>query len=306
MMMRSAALLLAVAAPAALGFDYESNGPFNVTSTSRVSLTLPASTGCGTFCDVTVDAMLPLSAHATLPLAVFSPGFTMGTNDYKLIGDRLASHGYAVVFWEPGTEGPLRFLTQAARGKAVSSVIDWARDNLAADTNNVFALGHSAGGKSSVLAASEDSRIKGVLGIDAVDCPPPGQAYGDDFPAGVDLMSSTAAEYAWIGSELGPVPVLGQPCAPAECGFESYYGNSPSPAWVVEILDAGHNQFLDSRGASDICPTGDVSDAAVRGLTNTIAVAWAERTTRGVNIDEYLSNWAEQQQAQGAIKSTVK
>jgi pimeloyl-ACP methyl ester carboxylesterase len=145
----------------------------------------------------------------------------MGANDYKLTGKRLASHGYVVVSWQPGMETPFRALTHLARGKAVSALVDWARLNTAAaNSNNVIAMGHSLGGKSSVLAASADRRIKGVLGIDAVDCPPPGQSYGADFPAGVEMLTGTAASYAWIGSEFGPVPFLGVPCAPAECSFE--------------------------------------------------------------------------------------
>ena len=305
-MKSAAALLLASAvAPAALAFDYESAGPYNVTSTSGTPFTLPASTGCGAFCAVSLDTLVPTSG-SNLLLVVYSPGFTMGAADYKSAGERLASHGYVVVLWGPGTEGPLRSMTHLARGKAVSSIIDYAAANTAADSNNVFAVGHSAGGKSSVVAAAEDTRIKGVLGIDAVDCPPPGQVYGDDFPAAVDMMAATAASYAWIGSELGPVPVLGQACAPGDCGFESYYAQSPSPAWVVEVVGSGHNQFLDERGAADICPVGDATDASVRDLTNTITVAWAEHTTRGVNIDEYLNAWAGEQQAQGVIKSATK
>ncbi len=157
-----------------------------------------------------------------------------------------------------------------------------------------------------MIAASTDRRIKGVLGIDAVDCPPPGQSYGTDFPAGVEMLQGTAASYAWIGSEFGPVPFLGVPCAPAECGFQPYFNRSPSTSWLVEILGAGHNQFLDQRGASDICPTGSAADTSVQDLTNTIAVAWAEKTARGVNIDQYMRTWAAEQQAQRKITSSTK
>jgi hypothetical protein len=99
---------------------------------------------------------------------------------------------------------------------------------------------------------------------------------------------------------------LGVPCAPAECGFQPYFNRSPSTSWLVEILGAGHNQFVDNRGAADICPTGTATDATVQDLTNTIAVAWAEKTTRGVNIDQYMRTWAAEQQAQRKITSSTK
>lgn len=288
-------------------YIYEGAGPFNFTTLSGLSYNLPSSIGCGNSCSIELEVFLPPGDD--VPLVIYSAGFTLPTTQYKLTADRLASYGYAVVFWSPVTEGPFRFMTHLARGKAVSSVIDWASTNVptADSSGKVFVMGHSAGGKSSVIAASVDSRITGVLGIDAVDCPPPGQDYDSDFPASVDLMESTSARYAFVGSELGPVPVLGMPCAPAECGFEPFYANAPSsPAWLVEVLDAGHNQFLDARPQNDICPSGDITDAVVRDLTSTIAVAWAEYTVRGVEISAYLNNWSEEQVASGVVRSESK
>nr|WP_052479209.1 alpha/beta fold hydrolase [Kibdelosporangium sp. MJ126-NF4]CEL22987.1 putative ABC transporter ATP-binding protein [Kibdelosporangium sp. MJ126-NF4]CTQ90127.1 putative ABC transporter ATP-binding protein [Kibdelosporangium sp. MJ126-NF4] len=101
----------------------------------------------------------------THPLIVFPPAY--GTFDllYVAPARKLAEYGYDVVAYTPrgqyGSSGENNMMSPTDVDD-VSRVIDWAGANLGSDTTRVGATGISQGSLLSLLAASQDKRIRAV------------------------------------------------------------------------------------------------------------------------------------------------
>lgn len=162
-----------------------------------------------------------------------------------------------------------------------------------ADTENIYLIGHSRGGKISTLTAVEDPRVKSLFLIDPVDV----TVYA---PLSPEYPSATAAlEKSTRMDRKVPVGILGSglggDCVPADSNYETFFSAAPGLAWEGVIGDAGHLQFIDGRGKSAmdlICQVGAIPDATVRMVAQAMVVAWGELTLprKGVNADSKIDS----------------
>ncbi|KAK3246996.1 hypothetical protein CYMTET_43495 [Cymbomonas tetramitiformis] len=106
------------------------------------------------------------------PLAVFTSGFLVPSEQYQSYADHLASWGYVVLTYDK-VEGINSTLDDIVSSCLLRELIDWAESNEAiaplTDTSSVYLCGHSRGAKVSVLAAAEDPRVVAACLIDPVD-----------------------------------------------------------------------------------------------------------------------------------------
>lgn len=76
---------------------------------------------------------------------------------------------------------------------------------------------------------------------------------------------------------------LGGDCVPSNSNYALYYEAAPGAAFEAVLSDAGHLQFLDSRGSNlldAVCAAGPVADGTVAEISKALMVAWAEATLR--------------------------
>eukprot|EP00887_Chlorella_sp_A99_P006086 scaffold22.g6086.t1 len=222
------------------------------------------------------------------PLAVLSPGFLIEATQLSSYADRLASWGYTCVLWD-ATQQALDPNTGAAdvlSAAFIREVISWAEEDSVmrrlADTQRTFLVGHSRGGKISVLAAATDPRVKALLLLDPVDVTK-WAPETPDFPSAVAALRKAGRvdtrarplPLAVVASQLGPLD-----CAPPPP--VSFFDAAASPAWEVVVQGAGHLQFLDHRGGlmDSLCAAGEANDAAVREVAQAAMVVWAEMFVR--------------------------
>lgn len=178
-----------------------------------------------------------------LPWVLLSPGFSTDRKQYQGYGDRLASYGVVTVL----QKSPNEFDHARYRDDTVA-LIGWllspkgmGADRLVGrlDSNRIGVVGHSLGGKISLLVAESDPRVKAVLGIDPVDLRDPTALSG---LAKLKLPTGTPIGYLGeIVSQTG-----GKPCAPANANYEVLYRASPSPAFAITFNGAAHMDFVDN------------------------------------------------------------
>ena len=241
------------------------------------------------------------------PLAVFTSGFLVDSEATASYCRRLCSWGYVVLGYNKrdgvGVAGG-NALDDVVSAQMVDDLIGWARtdvllaplvrDGGAMDTadetdddivtapakGGVYLLGHSRGGKISVLQACGDERVRAACLLDPVD----NTVYaplGEGFPSAVAKMRNT--------KDGGP-PLLvvggkyGGDCAPKGSNYLSFLEQSNPKSWGVEVR-AGHFQFLDSATLVQraVCEENPgVADAQVREVSQALMVAHAETVFRGV------------------------
>lgn len=209
------------------------------------------------------------------PLVIFTPGFLIKGEQYLPYADRLASWGFCCIIYDK-REQALDPMTDILSIKFLREVLDWStKDPLLtkiADTSRVMLVGHSRGAKISTLAAIDDPRVAALFLIDPVDV----TIYAPlsaKFPSAVQKLKSNKTPIAVIGSGLGG------DCVPKDSNYNVYYEAASGPAWLVEISNAGHLQYLKNRGSvpfDNFCVAGSVDDSKVVALTQSCLVAWAE------------------------------
>ncbi|MBK8996801.1 MAG: dienelactone hydrolase family protein [Myxococcales bacterium] len=199
---------------------------------------------------VPMHCVLPVGpSSATAPVVLIAHGFQLPAKQYYGYADRLASHGFIACT----ADFPAGFSADhAANAQDISGALDWVlvqsvttgsplqgRVNI----DQIGVMGHSLGGKVSVLAAKKDVRMKAVLGLDPVDtavmcdatkCPDASDAQ----PLGIPT--------AYLGETLdGSAGLGGQACAPTADNFQTFYAKAGSPSLEVTLNGANHMSFID-------------------------------------------------------------
>ncbi|GAQ77704.1 Hypothetical protein KFL_000020650 [Klebsormidium nitens] len=244
------------------------------------------------------------SGHEPYPLAIFSGGFLVSSDQYQSYADRLASWGYVVLTYNKaeGLTGPLDDVLSA---RFISELITWAEQSRILkskiDTRRVYLCGHSRGGKISVLAAAQDQRVAALCLLDPVD----NTVYAPlapGYPSAVAALRVGRDGTESIRGPAGPKTVLvkgrylaaslpiaivggafGGDCAPPDANYRQFYNASSSPSWEVVIREAGHFQFVDNASTLQdaVCGSGRVDSKVVNDVSKAVMVTWAELMIRG-------------------------
>jgi pimeloyl-ACP methyl ester carboxylesterase len=252
-------------------------------------------------CRLKIQAWVPKGAtrHGLgppYPLAILTAGFLISSEQYISLAEHLASWGYLVILYD-GNQQALDPISDVVCVAFLRDLIDWARttaplSNLA-DLERVYLIGHSRGGKISVLAAVQDPRVRSVFLIDPVDV----TVYAPlsaEYPSAAAALRKFSKRVDVDQGMKKPLPLAvvgsgrGGDCVPLDSNYATFYDAASGPAWQAVIQDAGHLQFLDTRNKSSLdlfCVAGKVPDAIVRQAMKAMCVAWGEVTVRGRRED---------------------
>lgn len=201
------------------------------------------------------------AAHRLWPVVVFSPGYGAPRAFYTGLASGLAARGYVVLMLDHPYEAAV---TQLADGRVVGSVEHYGRgaersaymeeqipvrvadlrfvlDQLTRpgvmgpqlagrlDASRVAAIGHSFGGATAVLAASEDPRIRAVADIDGMLY---GPVRGEALQGPLLLLES---DHDGTGFRARYVEAT-----------EAVLSQVPAGGWRYAIGGANHFSFTDS------------------------------------------------------------
>jgi len=225
----------------------------------------------GTTAPVELDIYTPTN-RGRYPVIVFHHGFGGSIKAYETIAEHLASHGFVVVLpqmYGPGFQGAPTAEEEATLGLGVLS---WIEENINdfipvyADTTLLGLAGHSRGGQVVYrIALQRIEQVKALAGVDPVDA----TAMSNDTPIVTGPLTFDIPTYI-LGAGLGPIPVEGGvfeiPCAPPEVGYNHFFGNNPSPSWLVVATTHGHADMIDEEDYGEFCPGGPDRDG-MRTLT---------------------------------------
>lgn len=246
-----------------------------------------------------------------IPLVVFSPGFLFSGPAYRSWAELFAAHGmatallsYAYSLFNPDH----RVLVQDLLFALESLPKEAARRGVPLDGKRVALVGHSLGGKLSVLGAAERG-VLAVVGLDPVDGGAPGVVDPVRFPSAVAALGAVRAPLLLIGAEYGERTRFGMPCAPPEANFRRFFAAAQGPALEITQLGAGHLDYLDNPECGFLCSLcwpGSRPDAA-RAWAQTYALLFLRRHLRGEGqaYSELLALLA-RQEAEGLVRFRKK
>jgi hypothetical protein len=240
--------------------------------------------------DATLKIFTP-SVGRKAPLVILKHGFQLSTNNYKKLAARVASHGFVVI-------GVDTNVGQDKERDLSISVIDYAVSTLSAtvDENNIAMMGHSRGGKVSIMTAAKDSRIDAVLLLDPVN------ACGMDPGFSEACPDVTTAEIA--GAITKPIGIMGETvsggdglfaCAPTAKNYQTIFAAVNPAASKTEwtFTGADHMDFTDDGGgaAGLVCfAKGSGDDNEIRANVATLSVAFMRRHLTAENpMDAWLT-----------------
>jgi hypothetical protein len=207
-----------------IGADWGADGTVPYTTSVET-----VTNGGSTF---TITIYLP-STPGPHPAVSFSCGSTQTAAPYVPYGQRLASHGIAMLL----SDDPGVFTNTAdIVPNAVYLVETWIPANLPTiDTTRIGLAGHSRGGAVSLLAAEHGlaGKVVAWFGLDPVDnqflMAPREYARTD--------LASIGIPTGFLGAEVT------SNCAPAADSYPLLYPLAPAPKVLVVGLGAGHTQF---------------------------------------------------------------
>ena len=233
--------------------------------------------------------MIPVVAYVPegeerLPLVVFTPGFQLDSAAYEPLLERIAQAGFVVARLNPvGTPFDANHLEMGADATAV---LDWALSGevgARVNAERVARVGHSLGGKLSLLNASQDPRVRAVVALDPVD--------GDPSPLPDPTNRPTLAGGALTMVNV-PVALIGEltnaesdnpfapACAPLANNFQTIYEGLTASPWVLEweLVGADHMDFVYE------CPQGAFSPCALCA-EGTLEASRVQTLTEGLTLD---------------------
>lgn len=237
-----------------------------------------------------VHCLVPSTGPAPgpYPIVLVAHGFQIAAKQYDGYVARLASHGIAAC----NVDYPAGFSpNHLSSAKDLVGALDWvasqaneAGTELAGkiDLNAVGIMGHSLGGKLSVLAASLDPRFKAVLGLDPVDssmlCSP---TDCPDASSKLPLPIPTAFLGEVTDSTAGG---FGQACAPAADNFQTFFAAAAAPSLEVTLNGANHVSFVDDPAtcgvACSFCKPATMKGTDALLVARSYAVAFFARHLR--------------------------
>ncbi|MBS2031144.1 MAG: dienelactone hydrolase family protein [Deltaproteobacteria bacterium] len=265
---------------------------------------------------IPVTATYPVSGPTAgpFPVVVIAHGFQIPASAYDGYAHRLATFGYVAL----NADYPASLFSpnHAQAALDVLGALDWASAQNASQTSPLAGLvdvqnagitGHSLGGKLSILAAAEDTRVKAVIALDPVDdasnCSPaacPSAASRMPLAVPTGFLGETLDEQAGFG---------GQACAPANENFQSLYALASTPSLEVDVLGADHMSFLDSTSGCLVCgfcQTATAPQQQVIELSRAMVAAFYERYLRGdTRYDDYLVGATAQQRYVATSQASI-
>lgn len=226
------------------------------------------------------------------PLVVFAHGFQLAVNNYDLLLRHIASYGYVVAsvdypnslfsFDHRNVPAALTAARQAFGEGRVAGFPGAMR----VDASRAVAMGHSAGGKGTVMAVLSDPGFIAGLTLDPVDDnPSPGGTITDATPSvAPERMAMLRRPIGFVGTSLGRCMSFGTACAPEASNWFQFVISAPMdvphPFWVLNNF--GHNDALDPGciGACSFCVSGGAAIDPQRRALRAISVAFLDRYTR--------------------------
>lgn len=209
----------------------------------------------------------------SFPVVIYAPGFSAPAIENADLCEYLASHGYVVLSSASlGADRRTSSLTVEGletQARDISFLIGYAATLPQADTGKVAVAGFSWGGLSNVVAASRDSRIKALVGLDG------SLRY---FPELVD-GGKDAARGVTPARVAVPLLYLGAgPATRGEAGATAYSFMDEmkySDVYIVSLLPMRHHDFasFNQRFAQD----GDFGKHSRDEVA--VAYGWAARYT---------------------------
>ena len=215
-------------------------------------------------------------------LVVISPGFQLARTQYASYAHHLATWGFVVILTDYADSG--FFADHQLMANDIGAVITFALAPAftpAIDATKIALAGHSLGGDLSVLAASDDPRVKAVVGWDPVD--------GANPSVVPEKMTTFTAKLAVIGETTDSSGGF-MPCAPSAENFTQFYASAPSPAYQLTVVGADHMDWVDDGTCSfcTFCTAGTAAPELSHKATRRLNVAWLRAQLFG---DATMTTW---------------
>ncbi|MFT3773981.1 MAG: CocE/NonD family hydrolase [Minicystis sp.] len=270
--------------------DPDKDGPYQI---AELDDTIAAVAGGDS--NIPVHCAHPTSGPSAgpYPVIVVGHGLQLPPAQYLSYVKRLATFGYVALTVD--FPASLFGVDNAKGAKDMIAGIDWAKGkpSLNADPDTVGMTGHSLGGKTALLAATQDARVKAAITLDPVDG---GGPNGCNPPACVDvsdLMPGLHIPTGFVGETTDAMGGF-MPCAPAANNFQAFYAGANAPSLAVTALGANHMSFLDDVATCGLtcsfCQPATAPNAQVNAMARAFVVAFYERHLRGdTAYDTYLT-----------------
>jgi predicted dienelactone hydrolase len=183
----------------------------------------------------------PNRAKAPYAAVAFAHGILANKDEYKWIGNQLASCGYVALLFSTPKAGS-RELDQWSEG--ISGGITYLNELSSSDTSilrgmvdsgRIGAMGHSMGGAAAILATANDSRIKSTVALAPANPRHGSSVFGKALEAARTLKVPVQIQ---VGSKDGLT---------RKDSVHQYYADIPGLAAkeYVEIKGGGHVRFTD-------------------------------------------------------------
>ena len=269
--------------------DPDKDGPFTVAEMDDTIASAPGGNN-----NLPVHCAYPTAGptDGPYPVVVVGHGMQLAASQYYSYVKRLASHGYVALTVD--FPASLLGVDNTKNARDMLAGIDWAvsKPSLKANGNLAGMTGHSLGGKTALLAATLDPRVKASIVLDPVDG---GGPLGCNAPC-VDvstLMPSLQIPTGFLGETTDAMGGF-QPCAPSAENFLTFYAGTNAPSLSVTAVGANHMSFLDDVSSCgftcSFCNAATAPNAQVNAMARAYVVAFYERYLRGnTGYDTYLT-----------------